>query len=326
MVAQFSQTSPNLLSVIREQAIYLISIDVCIGRRTKSINPRHISTDENTIKVLTSLQGKITCKMFPKLEKSANKLNYLARKLKNLYLLYSEPFWYLASDSEEEFNTAFYEAQLLASQELEKVENDYFSSKRAYFSAVEELLSTVELEEEERKRAYAVYTGAFPSLSSIQDNFGLRITRREKFPSLQELSREDANLAETEGRIQIIEDYRNLLQSSRQQAMAIASEEISSILNEQIEVLSNYASRDLPESKIKQLEEATNRIGHLVAHTNNMGWDEVVQQLTQLTDSAVQGNYINLNHQLARLKKILEQENSLGPSNQEETAFDWVSL
>lgn len=303
--------------LFREESIYLFGINVYQGIGMRRIEWQHLGLKPETIESLKENKASTpSLTVFNGLKEKASKLNSMRARIQRRYMVYSQPYWFIkecdlenAADEIQEMRSQFTQFQ------NELLEN-YDVEREDYLLKVGKILQSTGVEGTDLERALTHYVIYFPSKEKVMADFRLEFTGPVRIPSIKEQSEQDAQLAETENRIQsanILQqlqlEYANNVRAKFNEAVDEAKDEIYAILAEQLTKLEEVGNKRINKRIKNSLENALDRISILTGYDESLA--EISKSFGAIAFSAKVNQRSQMLERIAELRQKLSDEVNL---------------
>ncbi|MBD1995345.1 hypothetical protein H6G00_01700 [Leptolyngbya sp. FACHB-541] len=335
------------LEMFRNTAIYLLRIGISVGTRSVSLKYREMGLPEEIVNALEETRvSQPTLTIFRTLEKSANKLEGLKKKLQRRYMIYSEPYWFISErDIEavrELVNEMHQECSRLKAETLDAYDENFeqylaevasilYAAQRSELQRSQEVEaarqkdSTIEpffvrMTEEKIQSILPIYAEKFPTREKVEKSFKVTEDWGGRVPSLVEQSKEDADLAEAiarqaEAKIrqaeseqaqQFHQEWVKGVHEAFQEGLTTVKEEVIGIVAENLNTLEKMQVQDVQAHTKKRIRENLERLETLMGFDGSL--EDLVNELrdTQFT-AARQSGTVVLSQKLVELRKQLDE-------------------
>lgn len=313
------------LELIRDKAIYMLSISVHTGSFRVTIDCRDLGVNDEFTDAVEAGEGKhiIRIPIFAELVKSGTRLASMRARIQKK-MVYSEPYWFCPEEQMDAVSQGV--SELLAACEELRAEalTAYDEGYTDYLRRVAAILVRV-TPEDQLEEKLEEYAGLFPTREDVENNFRVEIQGPIRVPSLIEQSGEDARLAanlaqETEARqrLELLEaenqatrqlqaEWSNSIRESLSQSLASARDEILGTVADTLERLEGVEPGRIPKQMERALNTNLQRLEALVSFDSSLS--DLVQRTNELRQVATTSiSPESLQERLNRFKANLQQE------------------
>jgi hypothetical protein len=302
------------LGIFLNQAIYMLSVKVRVGRTKQKIAWSDLNLSHNLIDKLR--KGGVdspSIKLCDIQQRVSNALE-LARKRVYRYMIYSDPYWFIQEHNIVKATEAVRELFVECDRQREMVLSEYDIARAVYYPRVQEIIQAASLPDADVEQVIEAYIDKFPTRQEMYESVSISVEGPIRVPSIMEQVGAESELAialankataentltESAAIAELQSSWRRNIEYSLSDAVNVARDEITLTITDCLSKLELSAEVGRHSNRTREaIQKALERIE--VLSNFNQDMTDAVTGLSDLAELATRDT-VGLKTRLAALK------------------------